>query len=243
MRLHKYIASSGITSRRKAEEMILEGRVTVDGELITELGTKVNEGQVVAVDGNVIAAAEKVTVILNKPKGYITTTSDERGRPIVTQLLPPSLRHLKPVGRLDKDTTGLILLTSDGDFALRLTHPRYGIEKEYKVTVSGVPDEKDLRRLASGVTIEGKRTAPAEITLVYADPNGRHAVLNLVIHEGRKRQVRLMTEAVGHPTLELERVRIGHLKIKGMRPGEVRRLGMVDLNRLRTAVGLSDNAE
>jgi 23S rRNA pseudouridine2605 synthase len=243
MRLHRYMALCGIASRRKCEEIILEGRVEVNGEVVNTLGSLVEEGDTVTVDGKPLGFADSATYILNKPKGYLTTLFDPQNRATVKELIPEAAPNIKPVGRLDKDTSGLLLLTNDGDLAARITHPRYGVEKEYKVTVYGIPDERDLRRLREGVTIDGGRTAPALVDLIHADAYGRRATLMIVLHEGRKRQVRLMTEAVGHPTLELERVRIGFLRLKGMRPGECRKLGQADLARLKEMVGLDPDSK
>ncbi|MBX3097016.1 MAG: rRNA pseudouridine synthase [Fimbriimonadaceae bacterium] len=232
MRLHRYLAQCGIASRRKAEEIILEGRVAVDGKIITELGTKVDEGNVVTLDGARVSLPEHAYFVLNKPKGYVTTLSDDRKRPTVVKFFPSSPAGLKPVGRLDKDSSGLLLISNDGDFAMRLTHPRYGVEKEYEVSVSGVPNERDLGRLERGMTIDGQHMSVDTVTVSYAAPNGNKAVLRMILHEGRNRQIRKMTEFIGHPTTDLTRVRIGHLKLKGMRPGECRRLGNSDIERL-----------
>lgn len=237
-RLHVRIAHSGLCSRRAAEQMILDGRVIVNGELVAEVGVKVSPEDEVRVDGIVITEAKLYTMILNKPAGFVTTLSDPQGRPTIVQFLPNLGVQLKPVGRLDKDTDGLLIVTNDGDLALRLTHPRYGIEKEYKATVEGVPDERDLARLAAGVFIEGGKTSPAKVVAIHAETGGQRSIIGITIHEGRKRQVRLMCEAIGHPVIKLTRVRIGPFKVKGMRPGEVRMLGKQELANLRESVGL-----
>lgn len=239
MRLHRYLAQAGVTSRRKAEVLILEGRVEVNGEIVAELGTKVGPEDEVRVDGEVVRVLAAEVYVLNKPRGVVTTLSDERNRPTVRQLLPPSAHGIKPVGRLDMDTDGILVLTNDGELASRLTHPRYGVEKEYEAIVAGNPDDHALDRLARGVFIEGGRTSPADVAVVGLDRKSGNAKLRLVIHEGRKRQVRLMCEAVGHPVVSLRRTRFAHLKLKGMQPGECRRLGVVDVDKLRKAVGLS----
>jgi pseudouridine synthase len=238
-RLHVRISHSGLCSRRKAEQLILEGRVTVNDRIVIELGTKVSEADLVAVDGVPIQAPKRgMTILLNKPKGVLTTMHDPHGRPTIVQFLPSRTANLKPVGRLDKETEGLLLCTSDGDLAHRLTHPRYGVEKEYIAIVDGLPDEKAIQKLRSGVFIEGGKTSPAQVEVIHAEPKTNTTGLNIVIHEGRKRQIRLMCEAVGHPVRQLKRVRIGPLRIKGMKPGEARLLGKKDVDELRRMVDL-----
>lgn len=238
-RLHVRIAHSGLCSRRTAEQLILEGRVTVNNEPVVVLGTKVTEDDVVAVDGEVLGVARLHTVVLNKPVGIVTTMSDPQGRPTVKRLLPDLGVPLKPVGRLDMDTSGLLLCTNDGELANRLMHPKYGVDKEYEVTVVGVPDEKALGRLAKGVFIEGRKTAPARVELLHRDPKGATSRLRITVHEGRKRQIRLMCQSVGHPVQKLERTRYAFLRLKGMRPGECRRLGQKEVDQLRKMVGLA----
>lgn len=238
MRLHRFIAQCGVASRRKAEDLIREGRVSVNGEPVTAMGVTVGPEDVVEVDGTVLSQPSPEVYLLNKPKGTLTTLSDPGRRPTVAQLLPPSARAVKPVGRLDMDTDGLLLLTNDGDLAMRLTHPRYGVEKEYRAVVQGMPDARDIERLQRGVNVEGKKTAPAQAWVASASERAGTSVLTIILHEGRKRQVRLMCEAVGHPVVSLTRVRIGPFRLKGMRPGECRRLSEQDVARLRKLTGL-----
>ena len=238
MRLHRFIAQCGVTSRRKAEELIATGRVAVNGMVIREQGTKVGAGDSVEVDGERIGRPEAVTLLLAKPKGYVTTLSDERGRPTVMRLIP-DFGPVKPVGRLDMETDGLLLLTTDGDLASRLTHAKYGIEKEYRVVVSGVPDERTLDRLRKGVFVDERRTAPCHIEMIRSESSGGSAILKFILHEGRNRQIRRMCESVGHPVIELTRTRIAHLTMKGMKPGECRKLGQKDVDRLKALVGLT----
>ena len=238
MRLHRFIAQSGITSRRKAEEMIAQGRVMVNGKIITAMGVLVEPGDEVRVDGELIAVQESATLIMNKPKGLITTLDDPQGRPTVMRLIPREYQAVKPVGRLDKDTEGLLLLTTDGELAMRLTHAKYGIEKEYLAVVDGLPSLSSIEKLRRGVFVEGRRTSPAQVEIIPGDDTKGTARLKIIIHEGRKRQVREMCRMVGHEVISLRRVRIGHLVLKGMAPGEVRRLPKVDVERLKTAVGL-----
>lgn len=236
MRIHRYIASSGLCSRRKAEELVREGRVSLNGKLVVEMGVPVQEGDEVAVDGVPVSPAQHQYIVLNKPKGVVTTLSDPQRRPTVARLLPPSAQGLKPVGRLDLETEGLLILTNDGELAMRLTHPRYGVEKEYEAEVAGVPTEDTLEKLRKGVFVEGRRTSPAQVRLLgYGATNAR---LSITIHEGRKRQVRLMCLSVGHPVQELKRVRIGPLRLKGMRPGEARVIGVQQVKTLKKMVGL-----
>lgn len=238
-RLHKYLAQCGVASRRKAEELILEGRVQVNGETITQLGTKVEPGDEVTVDGEPVALERTVVYLFFKPRDVVTTLSDPQGRRSVRDYLPPSGPAVKPVGRLDRMTDGLLLLTNDGELAMRLTHPSYGVEKEYRAVVQGIPDDRKIDRLARGVFVEGRKTAPAVVERTGHSAKEDTANLRLILHEGRKRQIRLMCDAVGHPVLSLRRVRLAHLTIKGMQPGEVRLLGQIDINRLRQSVGLS----
>jgi 23S rRNA pseudouridine2605 synthase len=233
-RLHKRIAAAGLCSRREAEKWIQDGRVTVNGDLVTELGVKVGPDDEVRVDGRPIQIAKHYYVIMNKPIGYVTTLDDPQGRPTVKNLLPDYGVQLKPVGRLDMDTEGLLLFTNDGDLAQKLTHPSFGIEKEYLAVVEGVPDDKSLERLRKGIYIEGGKTSPAKVEMVSAE-EGKKATLRITIHEGRKRQVRLMCEAIGHPVRSLKRVRLGHLVLKHMPAGSCRALGKLDVEKLRKA--------
>ncbi len=239
MRLHKYIAHSGVCSRRKAEELIAAGRVTVNGQPVVEMGVKVEATDVVAVDGKRVEPAAHQYLVLNKPRGVVTTLSDPQRRPTVADYLPTSARGVKPVGRLDMDTDGLLILTNDGDFAMRLAHPRYEVDKEYEALVEGVPSEEALERLRRGVTIDGERTAPAQVRVLGVGRDG--ARLSIIIHEGKNRQIRRMAEAVGHAVLELRRIRIGPLRLKGMRPGEARLIGVQQVAELKRLVGLTES--
>lgn len=225
-------------SRRAAEVLIKEGRVTVNGEVIREMGISVGPDDEVAVDGMVLHAAKMYTVAMFKPKGVVTTLSDPQRRPTIVRYLPDYGVQLKPVGRLDMDTEGLLLVTNDGELAQRLAHPSYGIEKEYQATVEGVPDAKSLDKLRKGVFIEGGKTSPAKVEMTYGEVGGKSASLRITIHEGRKRQVRLMCEAIGHRVISLKRVRIGPLYLKGMRAGECKLLGKKEVDQLRKLVGL-----
>ena len=238
MRLHRYIAQSGLTSRRKAEELIAQGRVMVNGQVVTAMGVLVEADDEVSVDGEVLKIQETYTLLMNKPKGLLTTLHDPQGRPTVMALLPKELQSAKPVGRLDKDTEGLLLLTTDGELAMRLTHAKYGIEKEYLAVVEGIPTLASLEKLKRGVFVEGRRTAPCQAEMIPGDATKGTSRLKIILHEGRKRQVREMCLSIGHQVISLRRVRIGHLILKGMAPGEVRRLPKKEVDRLRREVGL-----
>jgi len=236
--LHVRIAHAGICSRRAAEKMIKEGRVAVNGKLTREMGVMVGPEDEVLVDGQAAENARQYTLVLNKPKGVVTTLSDPQGRPTIVKLLPNYGVQLKPVGRLDMDTEGLLIVTNDGELAHRLMHPRYGIEKEYIAVVRGEPGEKALNKLRKGVFIEDGKTAPAKVEVLPTVRAGNLTSLKITLHEGRKRQIRQMCEVVGHPVNSLKRVRIGPLLVRGMRGGECRLLGQQEVESLRKLVGL-----
>ena len=235
-RLQKLIAAAGIASRRHAEELIAAGRVTVNGEVIKELGTKADpEKDHIKVNGKLInpqlKSREKVYVLLNKPKGYLSSVSDPEGRPLVTELLPPSLGKVHPVGRLDFNTEGLLLLTNDGDFTNYVTAARNRVEKVYEVKVKGVPAESGIARLRRGITLEdGTRTAPAKIVLLHETQT--NAWYEVLLHQGRNQQVRRMFELIGHSVLKLRRTRIGFLKDEDLKPGHWRFLSPVEVGRM-----------
>ncbi|CAN5621817.1 23S rRNA pseudouridine(2605) synthase RluB [soil metagenome] len=218
--------------------MIADGRVEVDGKIVVEPGIKVTPDQEVRVDGGIITVSRHYTVILNKPLGVVTTLRDPHNRPTVMAHLPDYGVVLKPVGRLDMDTEGLILCTNDGELAHRLSHPRYGVEKEYEAIVTGIVEERALTLLRKGVYIEGGRTGPAKVEIIHAEPRTNTTGLRITIHEGRNRQVRLMCEAVGHTVQKLRRTRYAFLRVKGMRTGEARLLGKQELDKLREMVGM-----
>ena len=240
VRLQKILSGAGVASRRAGEALIVEGRVSVNGKVVRELGSKADpERDDIRVDGRrVKAAGKRWYLLLNKPRGYVCTRKDPEGRPTIMDLLGPvaAREYLYPVGRLDYDSEGLLLVTNDGDLAARLTHPRHGVEREYEARVRGVPDARTVERLARGVTIEGRRTAPAEVSLVRALAGREQALLAVVVREGRNRQVRRMCEAVGHPVVRLRRVRIGPLTDVTLGPGEVRELAPREVAALRRAV-------
>jgi pseudouridine synthase len=237
IRLQKILSAAGISSRRAAERLILEGRVSVNGATVRELGTRADpDRDDIRVDGRrVKGPARRRYILLNKPAGYITSRSDPQQRPTVLELLPGVTEYLYPVGRLDFESEGLLLLTNDGDLAARLTHPRYGVEREYEALVRGVPDPRALARLSRGIELDDGRTAPARVTLdrrVHAK-RGDQALLRVAIREGRKRQVRRMCDAIGHPVVRLRRVRIGPLADPRLEPGQWRDLTAREVARLK----------
>lgn len=232
-RLQKILSAHGVASRRKAELMLLAGRIKVNGAVVTELGTKADpEKDRIEVDGRPLAhIGERVYVALHKPAGYVTTASDPQGRPTVLDLVSGVKERVYPVGRLDFHTSGLLLLTNDGDFAHTMMHPRHEMPKHYLCHVSGSPGPQALRTLATGVMLEDGLTAPARVRL--AGKVGDDALLEVVIHEGRNRQVRRMLEAVGHEVRNLIRTRIGHLALGGLTTGQWRYLKEDEVEGLR----------
>ncbi|UCH33934.1 MAG: rRNA pseudouridine synthase [Armatimonadota bacterium] len=222
MRLQKYLSAAGVASRRSAEELIAAGRVTVDGKVAT-LGDKADPSrQTVAVDGQPVASVAHAYFMLNKPKGYLTTVSDRFGRRAVMDLIPDAPPGTHPVGRLDADTEGLLLLTNHGDLTAALTRPSQEIEKVYLARVRGVPSHGDLERLRSGVKLEDGLTAPAKARLI--DRQNDEAIVELTIYEGRKRQVKRMMAKVRHPVVVLKRTGFGPLRLGGLPRGESREL-------------------
>ena len=229
MRLAKFLAHAGVASRRAAEDLVRAGRVSVAGETVTDPALDVDERSSVAVDELPVKPEPREVHALNKPAGVVSTASDTHGRTTVVDLVR-SRRRLYPVGRLDADSTGLILLTNDGELAERLTHPRYGVEKVYRARVDPARlSERSLRALRQGVELDDGRTAPAKVRVL------RPGLVELTIREGRKRQVRRMLEAVGHRVTRLERVAFGPLGLRGLDPGQSRRLTRAELERLRRA--------
>ena len=229
MRLAKYLAHAGVASRRAAEGIIAAGRVTVAGSVVTDPAQDVDEASVVCVDGRPLAGPEpRVAYLLHKPAGMLSTARDPQGRPTVVGLVGREELRLYPVGRLDAQTTGVILLTNDGELANRLTHPRFEVPKTYRAKLAGGPIEATaLRALRDGVELDDGLTAPARVRRLGADE------IELTIHEGRNRQVRRMCQAVGHPVRELVRTRFGPLTLAGLAPGEYRRLTAQELGRVR----------
>ena len=236
-RLQKILSRAGVASRRAAERLMLEGRVTVNGSTVRELGTKADAARDdIRVDGRRIRLPEHHRyLLLNKPRGYVTTRSDPQHRPTVVDLIRGVKEYVYPVGRLDYDSEGLLLLTNDGDLAARLTHPRHGVPRVYEARILGVPDVHDLDRLTRGIVLDGRRTEPADIKLLPHRRDDRHATLLITIREGRNRQVRNMCDAIGHPVVELRRVAIGPIRDARLKVGHWRDLSEQEIDRLRAA--------
>ena len=233
-RLQKILSQAGVASRRASEQLMLDGRVTVNGQTVRELGTKADPAaDDIRVDGRRIRVPERrLYFLLNKPRGYVTTRSDPQNRPTVLDLV--NVRdYVYPVGRLDFDSEGLLLLTNDGDLASHLTHPSHGVNRVYEVKVLGIPDPHDLERLSRGVVVEGRRTEPAHVELLPGKRDADHSTLRITIHEGRNRQVRNMCEAIGHPVDRLRRVAIGPIRDDRLKPGQWRELTADEVARLR----------
>ncbi|MDH3391809.1 MAG: rRNA pseudouridine synthase [Desulfobulbaceae bacterium] len=228
-RLQKVLAKAGVASRRRAEELIRQGKVRVDGKVVTEMGTKVDlETQNIECDGvALVSREEKVYILLNKPTGYLSTVDDPQGRPIVTDLLKNIAERVYPVGRLDLNTEGALLLTNDGEMAQKILHPSHEVNKTYVAKVKGVPGKKKLDALSKGIELEGRKTWPASIKVLKT--LAQSTVIQIVIHEGRKRQVRKMFEAIGHPVLALKRTAYGQLQLGGLGPGKYRFLTPRDI--------------
>jgi 23S rRNA pseudouridine2605 synthase len=242
-RLQKVLAHAGVASRRASEDLIQQGRVTVNGQVVTELGVKVDpQRDEITVDGQTIArrSEKPVYIMLNKPVGVLSAAKDDRGRQTVVDLVDVPER-VYPVGRLDLKSEGLILLTNDGDLAEKLTHPRYHLEKEYQVLVRGKPSSQTLAHWRSGeVKVEGKLTGTAVIERL--NPEGDNFWLKVILTEGRKRQIREVAKSLGHPVLRLERVRIGPLKLGRLKPGRWRHLAPAEVQRLKDSVKLATRA-
>jgi 23S rRNA pseudouridine2605 synthase len=235
-RLQKLIAAAGLASRRHAEALITSGKVTVNGSVVTELGTKADpQKDHIKVNGKLInpllSGQQKLHVLLNKPRGYLSSVSDPEGRPLVTELLPPSLGRLYPVGRLDFNTEGLLLLTNDGEFTNFVTAARNRVEKVYEVKVKGVPPEGAIQRLCRGVVLEdGTRTAPAKIKRL--NETATNTWFEISLHQGRNQQIRRMFDLIGHSVMKLRRVRIGFLTDEKLKPGHWRLLVQSEVERL-----------
>jgi 23S rRNA pseudouridine2605 synthase len=237
-RLQKVMAERGVASRRKCEEYIRAGRVRVNGKQVTELGVKVNPfSDRIEVDGKLLENEERVYILLHKPAGVITSARDPQGRRTVLDLLKRVTSRVYPVGRLDYETEGLLLLTNDGELANRVMHPRYEIEKEYRAYVQGKPTPEALEQLRNGVKLEDGVTSPAEVALIECDAKG-NSWLSIILHEGKNRQVRRMCAQVGFPVIYLKRVRLGFLTLGDLKKGEYRRLTEAEIIRLKSDLGL-----
>ncbi len=230
-RLQKIIASSGYCSRRKAEELIKKGLVFVDGEKVTELGTKVSEKASISINGEVLAKENKEYYLLYKPVGVVTTTNDEKKRKTVVDLINTTKR-IYPVGRLDYDTTGVLLLTNDGDFANILMHPSNQIDKVYLAKIDGILGKNELQALRNGVLIDGFKTAPAKVKIKQYSKSSNMSLIEITIHEGKNHQVKKMFEAVNHKVIKLKRESVGFFDLEGLKAGEYRRLTIKEVKKV-----------
>ncbi|CAM3059524.1 pseudouridine synthase [Filibacter tadaridae] len=232
-RLQKVLAQAGVASRRKSETLIVDGKVKVNGIVVTELGTKVSNSDRVEVEGVELVKESFVYYLLYKPRGVISTVHDEKGRKTVLDLIPQVSQRIFPVGRLDYDTSGVIILTNDGDFSYLMTHPKYGIKKKYIAKVKGMPEREALRKLESGVVLEDGMTAPAKVKMRTVDKKAGTSLIEITIHEGKNRQVRRMFEAIGSPVQKLRRESFAMLTTHGLNAGEARELTTHEVKQLR----------
>lgn len=243
MRINKYIASAGIASRRKAENLVSEGRIKVNGQIIYDLGYQVNEDKdIVEYDGKKIDInSEKlVYILLNKPEGYITSSKDQFGRKDVMDLVTDIKERIYPVGRLDYETSGLLLMTNDGDLTYKITHPKHEITKTYIASVKGIPTSEELERFENGLEIEDYVTSKAKIRVLKTDVNKNYSVCRVSIHEGRNRQVRKMFNAINHPVMNLKRVALGKISVNNVEVGKYRHLTDDEVNYLKNPTGKRD---
>ena len=234
VRLQKYLADAGVASRRKAEELILSGKVSVNGTVVLKLGTKIDDKNDLVTYNNerVVPRAAMVYIMLHKPEGFVTTVRDQFGRAAVTDLIKGVGERVFPVGRLDYETSGLLILTNDGELTYKLTHPKHSIEKKYLAKLFGEPDINDIRAFSRGIMIAGKLTKPARMEVV--ETSGRFSVVNITITEGRNRQIRKMCEEIKHPVASLKRISIGELELKGLEKGKFRYLTEKEIKYLKS---------
>ncbi|MBS4194542.1 pseudouridine synthase [Lederbergia citri] len=233
-RLQKVIAYAGVASRRKAEELILQGKVKVNGQIVKELGTKVSSSDKIEVNEIPLVQEEKKYFLFYKPRGVISAVKDDKGRKVVTDFFPYVEERIYPIGRLDYDTSGLLILSNDGEFTNLLAHPRYGVPKVYIAKVKGIPLKESLKKLERGIQLEDGKTAPAKVKLLSLDKRKSSSIIEIIIHEGRNRQVRRMMDAIGHPVLKLKREQYGTLHLRGLNAGESRELTPHEVKQLRT---------
>ncbi|WP_243354652.1 pseudouridine synthase [Bacillus litorisediminis] len=232
-RLQKVIAQAGVASRRKAEELITSGKVKVNGQVVLELGTKVKPSDEIEVNGIPLEKEEPVYFLFYKPRGVISSVKDDKGRKVVTDFFPGLKERIFPVGRLDYDTSGLLLMTNDGEFTNQMTHPRYHIPKTYIAKVKGIPSKTQIIQLQKGIKLEDGMTAPAKVKMRSLDKRKNSSIFELTIYEGKNRQVRRMFEAIGHPVLKLKRERFAFLTLDGLSPGDSRELTPHEVKQLR----------
>ncbi|HOA31690.1 MAG TPA: pseudouridine synthase [Clostridia bacterium] len=238
IRLQKYIAMCGVCSRRDAEELIKQGRVYVNGSKVEEMGLKITYEDKVEIDGNVISMEKKkYYIMMNKPTGVISAVSDDRGRKCVTDFIKGVDARLYPVGRLDYDTQGLILITNDGDFMQKLTHPSHEVWKTYEALVRGIPDQNDIKEFEQGLLLEDGMTLPCVLEVIGYE--GKNAIVEVMIREGRNRQVRRMLERINHPVIRLKRTKIASLELGDLKPGQWRFLNSEDFK----ALNMSDREQ
>jgi 23S rRNA pseudouridine2605 synthase len=234
VRLQKFLADAGLASRRKCEELISQGRVEIDGLVVTTPGTKISGSEKIKVDGKEIKPVKKkLYILLNKPVGYISTAKDQFSRKTVIDLVGTVNERVYPVGRLDYDTSGLIILTNDGDFANKMMHPRHETEKVYRAEIMGRLNERDINTIRNGIKLEDYTTAPSKLRII--DDSGANSIVELTIHEGKNRQVRKMFAALKHPVLRLKRVAIGFVRIDGLEEGKWRYLSKKEVDQLKNA--------
>jgi len=238
IRLNKFLSQAGVASRRDADRMIAEGRIGVNNEVVQELGTKIDDDKdVITVDGQRIKPqAQCQYLIVNKPRGYLVTLNDPMARPTILDLVPKLKSRVYPVGRLDFDSEGLLLLTNDGELAHRLMHPSYGIKKVYLVTVQHVPERSRLRMLEKGIRIDGKKTSPAKVRLLRS--GSKRSLIRIELTEGRKREVRRMFAAIGHPVQDLKRIQFAGISLKNLKPGRWRYLTPDEILKLKKLTSL-----
>jgi 23S rRNA pseudouridine2605 synthase len=232
-RLQKVLAQAGVASRRKSETLIVAGKVKVNGVVVTELGTKVSNSDRVEVEGVQLVKETYVYFLLYKPRGIISTVDVEKGRKTVLDLFPQIEQRIIPVGRLDYDTSGVIIMTNDGDFSYLMTHTKFGIKKKYIAKVKGIPDRESLRKLENGVDLEDGKTAPAHVKMQSVDKKAGTALIEITIHEGKNRQVRRMFDAIGCPVQKLRRESFGNVTTHGLNAGEARELTKHEVKQLR----------
>ncbi len=230
-RLQKHLAKAGIASRRNAEKLIKEGRITVNGKVVSEMGTKVDpDTDVILFKGQKVIVENKLYLLLHKPTGYLCTLHDPQKRPIITDLLPHISKRIFPVGRLDLDSEGALIMTNDGELSQFLQHPRFEVDKTYKATVKGKPTNSELHQLRKGIMLDGQKTYPAQIRVLRK--SSESTILEIIIHEGKKRQVRKMFAAIGYPVQRLIRTAYGNLKLGDLPSGKYRKLTKNDIKKL-----------
>ncbi|GGM22609.1 ribosomal large subunit pseudouridine synthase B [Paraliobacillus quinghaiensis] len=232
-RLQKVIAQSGVTSRRKAEKLIEDGKVKVNGKTVKTLGTKVTQDDKVEVDGLPLEKEQPVYYVLYKPRGVISSLKDDKGRKVITDLMHGLKERVYPVGRLDYDTSGIMLLTNDGDFAQMLMHPSHEVDKVYVAKIEGIPSKEAVKALRKGVKSEGEELKAVHVKILSTDEQKKTTIMQIVLHQGKNRQVRRMFEAVNHPVMKLKREQYGLLTLQGMQPGDYRELTPHEVKQLR----------